>query len=71
MITPRNGNCQMRLKFDDKEDFKNMDIDFEISEGMYFEEEGDFVKFKGLVISRRYVDWTSKKRRCYIYHCRL
>jgi hypothetical protein len=30
---------------------------------MYFEEEGDFVKFKGLIaISRRYVDWTSKKK---------
>ena len=32
-------------------------------EGMYFEEEGDLLNFKGLIaISRRYVDWTSKKK---------
>ena len=61
----KNGNCQMRLLVNDKNDFRKYGYwtSGNFMEGMYFKDEGDKISFKGLIaISRKYVDWSQKKK---------
>lgn len=64
-LLPKNGTCQMKLVVNDKNDFRKHGYwtSGNFMEGMYYKEEGDKVSFKGLIaISRRYVDWSQKKK---------
>ena len=58
-LLPKYGSCQMRLSYNDKIDFYKYGYwtSGKFLEGMYYKDDGDVIKFKGLIaLSRRYSD---------------
>ena len=57
----------MKLVINDKEDFKKHGYwtSGKFMEGMYYQEDGDMVKFRGLIVNRKYSDG---KRGCNFYN---
>lgn len=58
-LLPKYGTCQMKLVINDKEDFKKHGYwtSGKFMDGMYYQEDGDMVKFRGLIaINRKYSD---------------